>query len=488
MNFYNKSWIHHCEKFNYPEFPFNPSAQFEELPLHEASPDNHIFGAVRSLLNELGLNNEKFGKKKWNPIGDLVDKGSKICIKPNYVIDRNSKNGDIESVITHTAVLRPIIEYSLIAVGENGKVIVADTPQMDCKWEELMKVTKLNLLQNYLKDIYSYTFDIVDCRPFEINNINKDYTIDNRCHKNGDPSGSITLDLGNLSMLSKVGQCKYYGADYNTEETNEMHSGNRHIYQLGKTFMDADLLISVPKLKTHKKVGVTINCKGFVGLNTNKNCLVHYRLGSAHENGDQFPAYIENSSKRLIKIERFFQELLLSDESNFKTNVYHFLKKCFKFIFKHKLKSSKFRYFDGGNWSGNDSAWRMTSDLAYIIKEKFKFDRTKKEKSFMTLVDGVIGGELEGPLRPDGVKSNSLIAGFDPFFVDIVSTILMGFDYTKIKYLNPRNNTNMDLTQENIDVGEVYLNGNKHSMEQFSKTIRNHVKPFKAHAGWDEIS
>lgn len=34
---------------------------------------------------------------------------------------------------------------------------------------------------------------------------------------------------------------------------------------------DADVYISIPKLKTHQKVGVTLNLKGLVGSISNKN-------------------------------------------------------------------------------------------------------------------------------------------------------------------------------------------------------------------------
>ena len=36
----------------------------------------------------------------------------------------------------------------------------------------------------------------------------------------------------------------------------------------------------MPKLKTHKKCGVTISLKNLVGLNTNKNLLPHHSLGT----------------------------------------------------------------------------------------------------------------------------------------------------------------------------------------------------------------
>jgi uncharacterized protein (DUF362 family) len=49
-------------------------------------------------------------------------------------------------------------------------------------------------------------------------------------------------------------------------------------------------------------------------------------------------------------------------------------------------------------------------------------------------VDGIIGGENNGPLSPDEKRAGVLIAGFDPLAVDIVGCRLMGFDWKKLKW------------------------------------------------------
>ena len=59
---------------------------------------------------------------------------------------------------------------------------------------------------------------------------------------------------------------------------------------ISRTALQSDVFINLPKLKTHKKVGVTLNLKNLVGINGNKNWLPHYAIGSPEENGDQFPS------------------------------------------------------------------------------------------------------------------------------------------------------------------------------------------------------
>ena len=54
--------------------------------------------------------------------------------------------------------------------------------------------------------------------------------------------------------------------------------------------MDADVFINIPKLKSHKKVGLTCALKNLVGINANKNWLPHHTEGTPDKGGDQFPA------------------------------------------------------------------------------------------------------------------------------------------------------------------------------------------------------
>ena len=54
------------------------------------------------------------------------------------------------------------------------------------------------------------------------------------------------------------------------------------------------------------------------------------------------------------------------------------------------------------------------------------------QRKFFSIIDGIIGGEKEGPLTPSPKKCGVLIAGFNPIAVDLVATRLMGFDYRQI--------------------------------------------------------
>src|SRR5262249_31680546 len=84
-----------------------------------------------------------------------------------------------------------------------------------------------------------------------------------------------------------------FGSDYNRRWTTSVHrqinGAQRHCYSISRRALEADLMISLPKLKTHKKTGVSLNVKNMIGINTDKNYIPHFRIGSPAQGGDEFP-------------------------------------------------------------------------------------------------------------------------------------------------------------------------------------------------------
>lgn len=99
-----------------------------------------------------------------------------------------------------------------------------------------------------------------------------------------------------------------------------------------------------------------------------------------------------------------------------------------------KLDKEK-SHLDNGNWHGNDSGWRMSIGLLRILTHGDNWGNLSSVsvRRMILIVDGVIGGEGNGPLTPDSKKCGLIIAGFNPCAVDVVCTRLMGFDCRKVK-------------------------------------------------------
>jgi uncharacterized protein (DUF362 family) len=56
------------------------------------------------------------------------------------------------------------------------------------------------------------------------------------------------------------------------------HHPGVHQYLVAKEVIEADIIINLPKLKTHRKAGVTCALKNLIGINGNKEYLPHHRV------------------------------------------------------------------------------------------------------------------------------------------------------------------------------------------------------------------
>ena len=188
---------------------------------------------------------------------------------------------------------RILPSYALwrITVGSrlrgSGRIVIADAPQYDCNFRELLEATRLDEVVSFYSGFKGPTVDVLDLRKYWSRWKHFPSLLEPLA---GDPEGAMTVNLGrNSALYGKPNPEKLYGAVYDRRETIAHHQAERHEYEVSRTIMNADVVISVPKLKVHKKVGVTLNVKGLVGINTNKNYLVHYSLTPPSEGGDQFP-------------------------------------------------------------------------------------------------------------------------------------------------------------------------------------------------------
>lgn len=428
-----------AEKAEYPEnAPYHPSEKFPEYPFGESlsSTPNYVYTAVRQLFFELGYDIENYGKNDWNPLGFLIEPGMTVVLKPNFVRSFHSEKKNPFSMITHPSVLRAIADYCWIALKGKGKIIIADAPQYDANWEKLLDLTKLDEVQSFFNSQRENSFEVFDLRNYWSR---KRHFPSMLIPLDGDPNGIVTANLGAESAVKDINDPKrLYGAVYHRQELIKNHTDERQIYELSGTVMKADVVISVPKLKTHKKVGVTMNIKGLVGACTNKNLIVHYSLGAKSEGGDQYPPnHFTPMEERLIKTERWMYDTFLAKKSvplEYIHRSIYWLHGKFIRPLGIKVEKEK-RLLDVGNWHGNDSAWRMCADLIKLIlfaDKNGKLHKTRQRRLF-SVIDGIIGGENKGPLEPDPNHSGVLIASENFLAADVVGTRLMGFDPLKIK-------------------------------------------------------
>jgi uncharacterized protein (DUF362 family) len=469
--------------------PFHPDTRFPELPFDDVSTgSNGPYSLLRQLFVSLGFDRERAGTKEWNPLGHLIQPGQTVLLKPNFVNSVNGSGSDLFAVVTHPSVLRALIDYAFIALRGEGRITIADGPEMGCQWDDLMAAQRLDSIQCWYDERFKFSIECHDLRDFAIRDPDRSAFTSNRATRPGDPAGHTVINLGKRSAFHGLPSQNYYGADYNRDETIRHHHDDVHEYCISNTFLRADTVISVPKMKVHKKVGVTLNLKGLVGVNTNKNYLIHYRIGPPARNGDQLPDGLPANDRAFIRIQRWLYDRTLARQTRAGDAVYAACRAVYQRTIKPLLKASgEALILDGGNWHGNDSAWRMTADLAKIL---FFADRdgtmqTTPQRRVFCVVDGIIAGENQGPLAPSAKAAGSLVAGENAFAVDMVTTRLMGFDPRKIRQFDLAFDPAWDFGFSSMADIEVHCGDRTISgSEFFAPGEKEPYFGFAPHSGW----
>jgi len=425
-----KTAVYRLASARYPSTPpFHPSVQYPEYQWKSFGPTNWVYEGVRELFYMLGLDKNRYQTPDWNPCGDFIQPGDKVVVKPNYLWQSHKyRPNEWEQVITHGSLVRAVVDYVLIALKGRGEVWIVDGPQLDADWQEITRRTGVEKVCEFYHSVSSVPVRLLDLRDCFI--LVREDVAYARKPLPGDPLGSLVINLAHRShFIGHSGEGRYFGADYDQKEVNFHHSEGRHEYRLSKTVASADVFINLPKMKTHKKVGVTLCLKNLVGINTGRNWLPHHTDGDPSTGGDQFPQGTLKTKSERWGIRRF-QHWTLQYPQVF-APIFRLAKKMAIPIYGRTEEVIR-----NGNWYGNDTAWRMVLDinrcLLYTDGERFPVESPKR---YFAIVDGVVAGEGNGPAVPDRFEAGVLIAGFNPVAVDCVATRLMGFDPMKLAML-----------------------------------------------------
>lgn len=343
-----------------------------------------------------------------------------LLFKPNLINHRHLFGGDHSAVVTQPEVVD--LAWAVAdALELTGQRAVADAPQGDADFQRLLESSGL---EDWGRKRGVELVDLRNERYEEFGGV-----ATQRHALPGDPAGRVLVDLGELSAFHGVSGRTYYGADYDIAYTNEHHSNGRHQYRFSGTALGSGIVMNLPKLKTHKKAGVTVSLKNLVGLNVDKNLLPHHSLGTPNDGGD---AYAESASSQKLEGRILRRLKPVMSRSKLVARGAGLAKPLARRVFGDTQEVVR-----SGNWWGNDTLWRMIHDLNRILiyaRPDGSVAETPQRRT-VSLVDGVMAGEGKGPEGPDPVQANVVVAGTDFVAVDIVAATLMGFDYRKIPHL-----------------------------------------------------
>ena len=463
--------------------PFDPPEPYPEYPYsHFETPrtdtSNHVYRMVREALRLLALDDLHFGTPAWNPLGELITPGDRVLIKPNFVLHFNAGGGPLDAVVTHPSVIRAIVDYVVIALKRRGEILIGDAPQMNCDMARLFELSGMDSLTEFLGAACLEQGIKLCAADFRVEQTFYKYGIIWRRKSLDQRPSPIRVDLGEESWMNGIDSQLLYGADYCRRATVRAHSESRHEYLIAPDVLSSDVVISVPKLKVHRKVGVTLNLKNMVGINADKNHLAHYRVGSPSTGGDEC-----SSPRWEDSFERLLSDSLLG--TDWRLGRYPFAAwRGFRKIWDRIRKNGPRRPFSFGNWHGNDTAWRMALDLNRILLFADRQGRIGDQpaRKYFSLIDGIVGGEGEGPLHPDARVTGVLLAGFNPVAVDWTATALMGFNPALIPlYANAVKQVKQWLPDFQLDGIGVRTNS---SVIDNVLDMREPVFRFRAPAGW----
>lgn len=432
-------FCYQIDSIKYPKKPFHPDKFYPEcckLPYEQEIDDNNeIYGAVREVLRQLGFDREHFGTEDWNPFKDFVCEGKKVLIKPNLVFHEHPYGiENVKSMVTNASVIRPLIDYVLLAANGNCEIIIGDCPVQAADFDSVCQISGMTDLVSFYRE-KNIHIQLLDMRKI-ISKKNKDgVLIESKPNSNRTNDDYICVDLKEKSELMEVidKADRLEITDYRYGDVAKHHSSQKNEYIIPKEVLEADFIINVPKLKTHRKAGITCAMKNLVGINGDKTCIAHHTRGYKENGGDEFS---EKKIKKIITV-RVWNWL---KSSRLGTQCAVAIKKVFRRTVWHGKTMKEYNmehlptHFSEGNWYGNDTIWRCVKDLNKIIFYADHSGKMKdtKQRNYLCIVDAVLAGEGEGPMEQSTKEFGVIFGGCNPVYVDYCASTLMQFDYRDI--------------------------------------------------------
>ena len=427
--------IRHVENADYPAFPYDPPRHYPEFSTwqDQTDPANHVYEAVRNILADMGLDRNNFNHPAWNPLREFIESGQRALIKPNWVFHVNPLDGSTESLITHTSLIRAVIDYLILALDQEGTIEIADAPLQGCDFNELLRRNSImKLIENYRERFPKVTISVFDLRKTVLRR-GRSWMAEQSIQP-GDPRGYSLIDLGQESLLTDIQDRfeRFRVTMYDHRMMHEHHNLEKHEYLISNSVLSSDFILGLPKLKCHNKAGITGALKNLVGINGHKEYLPHHTNGCPATGGDQY----RHDSRIKPLINRVYDDYWSNHGG--RGQVRNALSAMTIRVCRRLSRLLDEDHLMEGGWSGNDTVPRMTLDLNHVL---YYHDRNVHRlssapvRNVLHIVDGVVAGEGYGPLRPAPKRAGVVLGGSNPLSIDACGAKLMGFDPMKIRLL-----------------------------------------------------
>ena len=348
-----------------------------------------------------------------NPFSKIIRPGDTVVIKPNW-----GTQYLFPKPVTHPSVVVPVVEYAVKAGA--SKITIVEGPMTLYRSQKYFWgpafVNAIGMIKEFQKRHPGVEFRFQDANDDQF----------------------YWVELGDASTFHEAYGVPDLDHDGHTGFVRDLffsahdaagYSPGKYklgIYAIAKSYLEADVFIGVPKLKTHGWSGITAALKNLMGLNL--------RTTSHYMPGEVMTEYQKNPDFKL------YRESPLRD-------VPHYSKASWsgKGFVSRKLIGYE-----------NDILWRSLCDLNKLIRYTDKNGKmhADRQRRYAVVVDAIIGTDRGGPVSPSTVESNAIIAGFDPVAVDGVCLKMMNWNYERVRLV------------KNINEVDQYRVGSLHKVEE----------------------
>jgi uncharacterized protein (DUF362 family) len=347
----------------------------------------------------------------------LIKPGTRTLVKPNWVMHANRGPWGTECLITHPALVRAVV--GAVLEGPVAEVRVGDAPIQGCDFDALVGLDGLAGWADSLRAADPRFRGLVDFRRTR-SRLRNGVLV--QSEEQVELSEFVLFDLDGDSLLEPVTteRNRFRVTQYDPRKMAQTHRPGRHQYLVARAVLEADLVVNLPKLKTHRKAGITNALKNLVGINGNKEYLPHHRVGGSRDGGDCYPG--RSWIKRTLELVLDVQNQRHSHLSRWLLNWPARALSLGSRVLADPLGIE-------GSWSGNDTVWRMCLDLNRILL----FGRTdgtlgdEVQRRVVTLVDAGMAGQGDGPLAPEPFPLGLMLGGNNSAAVDWIAAGLLGY-------------------------------------------------------------
>ncbi|HET9010210.1 MAG TPA: DUF362 domain-containing protein, partial [Gemmatimonadaceae bacterium] len=383
----------------------------------DAYDESRVRDAVRRAGALLGWSDPERGA-----FGSAIGAGERVVVKPNWVLHANQGPGGFEPLVTHGSLVRSVVLEALRSAA--GSVVLGDAPVQGCDFEALVERSGLAKWAQALRAAdsrfdgprdFRRTRSVVrdGVRQADEDLISRDQF--------------VLFDLGAESLLEPVTRPdgRFRVTQYDPRQMALTHRPGRHQYLVARAVIEADVVINLPKLKTHKKAGVTCALKNLIGINGNKEFLPHHRVGGSERGGDCYPG--SSSAKRAL-------EMVHDAVNRSRGTAGRRALDVGARVLQRVLRLQGDRLGVEGSWAGNDTIWRTCLDLNRILI----YGRADgsladvPQRRVLNVVDAIVAGQGDGPLAPQPLPLGMVIAGSSSAAVDWAGAQLLGYDPSRI--------------------------------------------------------